>query len=90
MSRSFWNAAGISVAAGMATILVGFAIDFRATAFAAAALLVWTGFCLARLIQLRVSGAYRSEERDSYGFALGGSISSGLVLLAILVLTQVV
>jgi hypothetical protein len=76
-------------------LLLGFWGDFRLTLFAVLALQVtWTLFCLIRIVQLRIGGGHKPDalpsDRESYGFALGGSISSLTLLAAIVVLTQVV
>jgi hypothetical protein len=95
MRRSFWKAASISVAAYAAAVLLGFLVDFRVTGFAVPALfLSWTLFCVVRAIQLRAGGAHHVEalpcDRESYGFAVGGSVASFAALAAVVVLTQVV
>ena len=78
MRRNFWKATLISIAAYTTAVLIGFLVDFRLTMFAVPALLVtWTLFCTIRAIQLRFGGAHQpdalSYNRESYGFALGGS-----------------
>jgi hypothetical protein len=93
MKRNFWKAALISAAAYTLAGLIGVWGDFRYTAFAIVALQVtWTLFCIIRLIQLRRGGAYKTDapsyDRDDYGFALGGSISSLALLVIVVVLTQ--
>jgi hypothetical protein len=89
----FWKAALISIATYTGAVLVGFVLDFRLTAFAVAAIqITWTLFCVIRVIQLRRDGSYKPDappyDRDSYEFALGGSISSSALLLAVVALSQ--
>jgi len=93
MRRNFWKATLISIAAYTAAVLIGFLADFRLTMFAVPALLVtWTLFCTIRAIQLGFGGARHPDalscDRESYGFALGGSVSSLVLLIAIVVLSQ--
>lgn len=85
----------ISLGAYTVALLMGFWGDFRVTLFAVLALQVtWTLFCVVRIIQLRIGGGHKPDapldDRDSYGFALGGSISSFALLGVMVVLTQVV
>jgi hypothetical protein len=73
--------------------MLGFWIDFRLTFFSLLALqFTWTLFWVIRVIQLHHSGAQRLNaepfDREDYGFALGGSISSVMLLAVIVVLTQ--
>ena len=93
MRRNVWKATLISTAAYSAAVLLGFLVDFRLTGFIVPALFVsWTMFCTIRAVQLRLRGAQKPDalpfERESYGFALGGSVSSFVLLLAIVVLSQ--
>ncbi len=95
MRRSFWTATLISAGAYGGALLMGFGIDFRLTLLALLALQVtWTAFCVIRFIQLRMDGGHKQDaplyDRESYGFALGGSISSVALLIVMVVLTQVV
>ncbi|HSB15629.1 MAG TPA: hypothetical protein VLE22_14315 [Bryobacteraceae bacterium] len=95
MRRNFWKATLISLGAYTIALLMGFWGDFRFTLFAVPALQVtWTLFCVIRIIQLRIGGGHKPDappyDRASYGFALGGSISSFALLAVIVVLTQVV
>ena len=95
MRRNFWKGTAISVAAYAGALALGFGIDFRLTLFLVLALqLTWTLFSVARVIQLRFGGAHKPDaepfKRESYGFALGGSISSITLLAVMVVLTQVV
>lgn len=95
MRRNIWKAAAISLATYATVIVLGFAGDFRLTLFLIAALQVtWTLYCSIQLVQLRIRGGNKrdaqSYDRESYGFALGGSISSVVLLAAVVVLTQVV
>jgi hypothetical protein len=54
----------------------------------------WTLFCAIRFVQLRIGGGHRPDamlyERESYSFALGGLVSSMILFLVMVVLTQVV
>jgi hypothetical protein len=91
--RSFWKATLISITAYSTAVLIGFLADFRLTVFTVPALLVtWTAFCVIRVVQLRLGGAHKPDalpdDRESYGFALGGSVSSFVLLLVIIVLSQ--
>ena len=93
MRRNVWKATLISTAAYSAAVLLGFLVDFRLTGFIVIALFVsWTMFCTIRAIQLRLRGAQQPDaasfDRESYWFALGGSVSSFMLLLAIVVLSQ--
>jgi hypothetical protein len=93
MGRNFWKATLISIAAYTAAVVIGFLVDFRLTMFTVPALVVtWTLFCTIRAIQLRMGGAHQpdalSYDRETYGFALGGSVSSVVLLSAIVVLSQ--
>lgn len=95
MRRSFRKAIWISAAVYAAALLLGFLGDFRLTGFALVALLVpWTMFCVVRAVYLRSRGAHTATaepyDRESYGFALGGSVASFGSLILIVVLTQVV
>ncbi|MGE5568010.1 MAG: hypothetical protein ACM3S5_03140 [Rhodospirillales bacterium] len=94
MRRNFWKAALISFAAYTGAVMMGVWGDFRFTLFAVPALqFTWTLFCLVRLIQLRAVGGHKQDapvyDREGYGFALGGSVSSLALLGAIVVLSQV-
>ena len=93
--RNFWKATFISLAAYAAATLIGFWGGFQYTLFIVPAFQVsWTLFCIMRIVQLRRSGAQKADapedDRESYGFAVGGLISSTVLLLALVVLTQVV
>jgi ribose/xylose/arabinose/galactoside ABC-type transport system permease subunit len=95
MLRNFWKATLISVAVYTAALLAGLWGDLRITLFVVPALQVtWTLFCVIRIVQLWLSGGYRRDappyDRESYGFALGGSVSSVALLAVVVVLTQVV
>ena len=93
MQRKVWKATLISIGVYSGAVLLGFLVDFRLTGFIVPALFVsWTMFCTIRAIQLHLRGAQRPDapsfDRESYGFALGGSVSSFMLLLAIVVLSQ--
>lgn len=95
MRRNFCKATLISLAAYIAAVLIGFGVGFQYTLFVVALLQVsWTLFCLIRVIQLRRSGGHGADapdyDQESYGFALGGSISSIALLLVMIVLSQAV
>jgi hypothetical protein len=95
MRRNFCKATLISLAAYTAAVLIGLWVDFRLTLFVVLALQVtWTLFCLIRLFQLRRAGAHKPDappyDRESYGFALGGSISSFVLLAVAVVFSQAV
>jgi hypothetical protein len=55
--------------------------------------IAWTIFCLIRIVQLRRSLRDRQNtpqsDRDSFGFSLGGLVSSCALFLFLVVLTQV-
>ena len=95
MRRGFLEATAVSAGAYCVSILLGFWIDFR-LAFAALALLqiTWTLFCVVNTARLRIRGANAKEaepeDRRDYGFALGGTISSVVLMMAVVVLTQIV
>lgn len=93
MRRDFWKATVISLAAYITAILIGFGAGFQYTFFLVVALQVtWTPFCLIRVIQLWRTGGNRPDapdyDQESYGFALGGFISSAVLLLVMIVLSQ--
>jgi hypothetical protein len=95
MRRNFWKATLISIAAYTAAVLIGVLGDLRFTVFAVPALqITWTLFCVARFLQLRVGGAHKADapvfDRESYGFALGGWMSSAVLLVAVVVVSQVI
>ena len=95
MRLHFLKATLSSLAAYTAAILIGFLAGFQFTLFAALLLQVtWTLFCVIRVFQLRHSGGHNpcatQYDRESYGFALGGSISSVALLAVFVVLTQAV
>jgi hypothetical protein len=95
MWPNFWKACLISLAAYGTAIVSGFWLSFEFTLFAILALqVVWTAFCGIRVIQLRrCAGRHReivASDRESYGFSLGGLISSCALLLVVVVATQVV
>ena len=93
MQRSFWKAVLISTAAYAAAVLIGFIAGFRLTLFAVPTLFAtWTLFCIFRAVQLRLAGSHKPGalpcDRESYAFALGGLVSSFVLLGAIVVLSQ--
>ncbi len=95
MKRNFWKATSISLAALVAAVLVGFWGGFQyALFFIPVFQLSWLSFCVVRTVQLRRAGAHKPGaldcDRESYGFALGGAISSTAMLLVALILTQAV
>ena len=95
MRKSFWKATLISLVAYTAAVLIGFWSSFRFTLFAIPALQVtWTLFCAIRVIQLRRGGGNQTDalpcDRESYGFSLGGLISSSALLVALVVFSQIV
>ena len=95
MRRTFWKATLISLAAYTAAVLIGFLAGFQFTLFAVPLLqITWTLFCVIRIIQLRRRGGHKPDapqyDRESYGFALGGSVSSIALLAVVVILTQVV
>ena len=95
MRRNFWKATLISLIAYTVAVLGGFWGDFRFTLFAVPMVqITWTLFCLVRFIQLRHGGGHKTDaplyDRESYGFSLGGLISSSVLLAVVVVLSQAV
>lgn len=95
MRRNFWKATAVSAAAYAGALLLGFLIDFRLTLFLLLALqFTWTLFCAIRTVQLRLRGGHCPDaevwQREGYGFALGGCVSSLVLLAAAVIMTQVV
>jgi hypothetical protein len=93
--RKFWKATLISLGGYAVAPLIGVLVNFRFALFAVLALqFTWTLFCIVRMIQLRGSLAHEPDaplyDRESYGFAVGGTISSLALLLGTVVLTQIV
>ena len=93
--RNFWKATLLSLVAYAAAVLIGLWADFRFTLFVVLTLqITWTLSCIIRIIQLRRAGAHKPDappyDRESYGFALGGSISSSALLTVLIVLSQIV
>ena len=82
-----WQATFVSALAYGAAVLFGLWIGLWLTLAAIPVFqVVWTLFCGVRLLQLR-----RSEsERESYGFALGGLVSSFALLVLAVVASQAV
>ena len=85
--------ASLAVLAGYAAaLLVGWGIDFRFALWAVPLLQIgWGAFGIIRLAQLlrRARRPAQAEGgRESFGFALGGLLSSCLLSLVLLVLTQ--
>jgi len=88
MRRSFWKAAGISLAVYTGAVAAALWGGFPFLLFAVPVLqITWTLFCIIRIVQLRRTEPF---DRESYGFALGGSISSTASLAVLVVLSQVV
>jgi hypothetical protein len=95
MKRGVWKATSILLAAYAAAVAIGYWAGFEFTLFAVPALqIACTLFCIARIIQLRRSGGHKPDappsDRESYGFWLGGLVSSSTLLLALVVLSQAV
>ncbi len=95
MRTSFLKAAAVSLVAYATALAAGIWGDYRFTFFLILALQgTWTLFCAVRAIQLRLAGGHRRDaipcDRESYGFALGGWISSFALLATVVVLSQVV
>jgi ribose/xylose/arabinose/galactoside ABC-type transport system permease subunit len=95
MLRNFWKATLMSLAVYATAILIGFWGGFQITLFAVPVFqITWTLFCVMRIIQLRRGGGHKADapqyDRESYGFALGGLVSSTALLVVLVVLTQVV
>ncbi|HWR53674.1 MAG TPA: hypothetical protein VN428_21370 [Bryobacteraceae bacterium] len=85
----------ISLAAYAAAVLIGLWAGFQYTLFAVPVFqITWTLFCVIRMIQLLHGGSHKADapqyDRDSYGFALGGLISSAALFLVLVGITQVV
>jgi hypothetical protein len=95
MQRNFWKASLVSLAAYPAGIVIGFWSGFRFLLFAVPVFqIVWTLFCVVRIVELRRGGGHKADapqsDRESYGFALGGSVSSAALLVVLVILTQIV
>jgi hypothetical protein len=95
MRRNFWKAVAISLAAYAGALTLGYLIDFRVSLFSLLAVqITWTLFCVVRVVQLRLRGAHSPAaqpfEREDYEFAAGGSISSIVLLVVMVILTQAV
>lgn len=72
----------ISIAGYAAIVLMGF---WFAVIAAPVFQVVWGGFCAIRLVQIVRGGGHKRSapewDRESYGFALGGLISSCVVFI---------
>jgi hypothetical protein len=95
MYRNFCKATLISVAASTVALFLGLRGGLPFLLFAVPALqIAWTIFCVVRIVELRRNGVHKPDapqyDRDSYGFALGGSVSSIALLMLIVVLSQVI
>jgi hypothetical protein len=95
MWPGFWKASLVSLAAYAAAVLIGIWTGLWFTLAAVPVLqVVWSLFCGIRILQLRREGGHKpgapETERESYGFALGGLISSGVLFVQLVVATQVV
>ncbi len=95
MQRDFLKASLLSLFVYALAVLFGIWIDFRITLLVIPVFqFVWVIFCSARIIQLRRSGGHRADalanERAGYEFWVGGLVSSCVLLLAIIVLSQMV
>jgi hypothetical protein len=95
MLRNFWKATLISLAVYVAAVLVGILGGFQYTLFIVPVFyFAWVLFWGIRIIQLGRGGGHKPDapkyDRESYGFALGSTVSSTALLLVFIVLTQVV
>ncbi|MEN6602898.1 MAG: hypothetical protein ABFD86_10830 [Bryobacteraceae bacterium] len=95
MQRSFRKATLISLAVYAAAVLMGFWGGFQITLFVVPVFqIIWTLFCVIRIVQLRRDGAYKTDapqhDRESYGFWSGGLVSSTALFVVIVILTQAV
>jgi hypothetical protein len=95
MRSAFWKASLLSLTGYAAAILIGLWIGLWFTLGAVAVLqTVWALFCGVRLLQSVHSGGHRSGapvwERETFGFALGGLISSCALLLLLVAASQLV
>lgn len=94
MSRHFWSAALLTFLAYALAVALGLWAGLWFTLLIVPPLqIAWTFFCLIRIVQLRRSfrdnhNAPQSD-RDSFGFSLGGLLSSCALFLFLVVLTQV-
>lgn len=95
MWPNFWKASLISLLGYTVAVLMGIWMGFWITLFVVPVLQIgWGLFCIIRIIQLRRSGGNQPDapryDRDSYGFSLGGLISSLALLGVLVVLSQAV
>jgi tetrahydromethanopterin S-methyltransferase subunit B len=95
MWPGFWRASLFSLAAYSAAVLIGIWIGLWFTLAAIPVLqVVWSLFCGIRILQLRREGGHKpgapETERESYGFALGGLISSFALLVMLVAASQAV
>ncbi len=95
MRRSFWIATFVFLAAYAAAVLIGFWGGFQATLLAIPAFqIAWVLLGVIRIVQLRREGGHKQDaplyERQSYGFWLGGLVSSTASLAVLVVLSQAV
>jgi hypothetical protein len=89
MWPNFRNACLLSLAGYSTILLMGFWFALFTLPFLQA---IWTAFCAVRLVQLVHRGGHKSNapawDRESYGFALGGLVSS-VTLFVLVALTPI-
>ncbi len=95
MRRSFWIATLVFLAAYAAAVLIGFWGGFQPTLLAVPAFQIACALvAVIRIVQLRREGGHKQDaplyERQSYGFWLGGLVSSSASLAILVVVTQAV
>ncbi len=95
MRRSFWTATLVFIAAYAAAVLIGVWGGLPFALFAVPAVQITCALvAVIRIVQLRRDGGHTHDaplyEWQSYGFWLGGLISSSASLAVLFVLTQAV
>jgi hypothetical protein len=95
MMTSFWKAALASLFGYVLIVITGIWIGLWFILAAVPVLQIsWSLFCVIRLVQLWRCGAPRKtaveSDRESFGFALGGLLSSCVLCFLLIVWSQVV
>lgn len=85
-----WKGSLVSLGVYAAAVLLGIAIGLWFIVAAVPVFQVaWSLFCGVRILQLR-RASQTGYERESYGFALGGLISSFVLLASLVVASQAI
>ena len=88
MWLQFCKASAVSLAAYILAILLGYWLGFWFTLAAIPVFQVsWALFCAIRIVQSRRP---EDQDREGYGFALGGLVSSCALFLTLAIFTQAV